>query len=312
MKRQNQQGVAYIKGVRLSMLIFVALLLSSCAQIGTVVLNSQARTGDYTSVTNIVYGVHRKNKLDIYRPLRSQPQLGLHPQSVGATSNRNKKPVIVFFYGGCWGECNSLSKSDYLFVAQSFSSRGYITVIPDFREYPDVKFADIMSDASNVIRWISQHIVKYGGDPSRLILVGHSSGAHIASMLTLNTRYLDAGSRIRGFIGLAGPYDFLPLDEAYQRTLFGPSERYADSQPINFVSPQSPPLLILQGVKDTTVGKYNAVNLARKAQRLGVSQKLIIYPKHDHVGIMLALSRSHLKRSSVFQDMLGFINDQTK
>jgi len=262
--------------------IFLALTLSSCAQVGTAILNSKAKTDDYTLTSDIVYGYHRQNKLDIYRPIETSTHAG------------KKRPVIVFFYGGCWGECNSLDKSDYRFVAQGFASRGYIVVIPGFREYPEVGFGDIMSDASRVIRWISQHIIEYGGDPNRLILAGHSSGAHIASMLTLNSRYLDSTTRnkIRGFVGLAGPYDFLPLDKAYQRKLFGPPQRYADSQPINFVSPQSPPLLILHGGKDITVGQHNSVSLAQKAQSHGVSHKLIIYPEHDHVGILLKIKRT--------------------
>lgn len=288
--------------MKIIVLLFLTTLLSSCAQVGTAILNSKAKTDDYTLTPDLVYGHHRQNKLDIYRPIKN------------STNADNKRPVVVFFYGGCWGECNSLDKSDYRFVAQSFASQGYVVVIPGFREYPAVKFGDIMSDASRIIRWISQHIDEYGGDPTRLVLAGHSSGAHIASMLTLNPRYLDTASRsnIRGFVGLAGPYDFLPLDKAYQRKLFGPPEHYAESQPINFVLPQSPPLLILHGAKDTTVGKHNAVNLAKKAQRLGVRHKLIIYPEHDHVGILLALSRPFQKRSAVYQDVLGFIQQQTK
>jgi acetyl esterase/lipase len=281
-------------------LLFIALLLSSCAKIGTAILNSKAKTDDYTITPNLVYGHHRQNKLDIYRPIE-------------VTANTGKKiPVIVFFYGGCWGECNSLDKSDYRFVAQSFASRGYVVVIPDFRQYAEVNFAGIMSDASGIIRWIDQNISEYGGDPTRLVLTGHSSGAHIASMLTLDARYLDTTNRnkIRGFVGLAGPYDFLPLDKAYQRKLFGPPRRYADSQPINFLSPQTPPLLILHGGKDTTVGKHNAVNLTQKAQNIGVSHKLIIYPEHDHVGILLALSSSFQKHSAVYRDVLDFIRHQ--
>lgn len=293
-----------IKTIKIYLLMFLLLFLSSCAKTGTAILNSLALTGDYKKTVNIAYGEHSQNTLDIYQPVKPLVE----------KSGEEIKPVVVFFYGGCWGECNSLDKSDYLFLAQSFASKGYITVIPEFREYPDVNFTDIMSDASGVIRWVTQYISEYGGDPNQLILIGHSSGAHIASMLALNTRYLDVGTRskIRGFIGLAGPYDFLPLDEAYQRTLFGPSERYADSQPINFVSTQSPPMLILQGAKDTTVGKHNAQNLAKKAQRLGVSQKLVIYPEHDHVGIILALSRYQIKKSLVFRDILDFIQKQTK
>lgn len=279
-------------------LFSVALILSACAKSGTVLLNVLAKTGDYTSVTNIDYGSHPDNKLDIYKP------------SIISTNDKN--PVIVFFYGGCWGECASLKKSDYLFVAQSFATKGYTTVVADYRQYPDVNFESLMSDASNVMRWVSQNISKHGGDSKRLFLIGHSSGAHIASMLTLNPRYLESGIRnnVRGFIGLAGPYDFLPLDEDYQRKLFNPEKNYANSQPINFVSPQSPSLLILHGDKDSTVGKHNAVNLAKKAKTLGVDQQLILYAKHDHVSILTSLSRPLQGRSTVLKDILDFMQNR--
>ncbi len=287
----------------LTLFSLIVTSLAACSSTGTALLNIAANTDDYTVTKNITYGSHRKNKLDVYQPLTT-------------TSNNRKQPVLVFFYGGCWGECSTLNKSDYLFVAQSFASRGYVTVIADFRQYPEVRFDPLMQGASNIIRWTIQHISTYGGDSSRLIVAGHSSGAHIASMLALSPSYLSPRDKnnIRGFIGLAGPYDFLPFIEDYQRTLFASSaaNNYANSQPINFLSRQSPPLLLLHGEKDLKVGKHNSVNLARKAQRLGVPHRIITYPQHDHVSILLAWSRAFQKRSSVLRDSLSFIQNQTR
>lgn len=291
----------YSKDSRALILIVILLTLSACANSGTALLNSLANTNDYTKVGNVSYGEQPQNKLDIYIPSIS-------------SMNKRKNAVIVFFYGGCWGECTTLKKSDYLFVAQSLASRGFTTVIADFRQYPEVDFKDLMADASNIIKWASQHISKYGGDPKHIIVAGHSSGAHIAAMLALNPRYLNSITRknIRGFIGLAGPYDFLPLDKKYQRALFNPSNNYANSQPINFLSATSPPLLILHGEIDTTVGKHNAINLSKKAERLGVKQQLILYPEHDHVGILAALSRPLQGKSSVLRDMISFSKKHTR
>ena len=291
----------YLKDIKALILIVILLALSACANSGTTLLNNFAKTNDYTKISNISYGAHPQNKLDIYNP------------SISATKN-SKNAVIVFFYGGCWGECTTLTKSDYLFVAQSLASRGFTTVIADFRQYPDVDFKGLMLDASNIIRWTSQNISKYGGDPNRIIVAGHSSGAHIASMLALNPRYLDSVTRksIRGFVGLAGPYDFLPLDEAYQRVLFDSSNNYASSQPISFLSATAPPLLILHGGEDTTVGKHNAINLSKKAERLGVKHQLILYPAHDHVSILAALSRPLQGRSSVLKNIVSYSKKYTR
>ena len=277
------------------------LFLSACANTGTTVLNSFSKTGDYTTTKNIAYGSFPQNKLDVYRP-----------SSSSGSSIKNDHPVVVFYYGGCWGECSDLNKSDYLFVAQSFASRGFVTIIADTRHYPEVNFGSLMSDASNVIVWTTQNISKYGGNPKNITIIGHSSGAHIASMLALNPRYLNSEIRVnlKGFVGLAGAYDFLPLDEAYQRVLFDPQNNYASSQPINYISPQSPPLLLLHGRKDDTVKKENSLSLARKAKNLGVKHQLIIYPSHGHIGILTALSRALNGRSSVLSDTLKFIRSQ--
>jgi acetyl esterase/lipase len=282
----------------LSLLILLISYLSSCSQAGAALLNSTAKTGDYIKASDLAYGTHKRYRLDVYRPKQT----------------KGNKPVVVFFYGGCWGECSSLEKKDYLFVAQSLSSRGYVTVIPNFRKYPEVTFQPIMADAASVMRWVSQHIGEYGGDANKVIIAGHSSGAHIGATLALDKRYLDSGlrNRIRGFIGFAGPYDFLPLDEAYQLKLFGPPNRYAASQPINFVSSQSPAMLLLHGRKDTTVKPENSQKLAEKAQNLGVDTKLIEYPKHDHVGVLIALSRPLQRKSSVLADVITFLEQHTK
>lgn len=284
-----------IRNMKKIVIVLIVMVLSSCSNTGTALLNTLAKN-DYQKSADISYGSHPQNKLDVYTPLKS--------------NNKNQnRPVIVFFYGGCWGECSDLKKSDYLFVAQSLASKGFTVVIADFRQYPNVNFDKLMSDASRVIHWTKKNIKQYAGNPNRIFVAGHSSGAHIAATLALNPRYLDSKTRksLRGFIGLAGPYDFLPLDEDYQRKLFNSAQNYANSQPINFVSAASPALLILHGEKDTTVFKHNAVNLSKKAQQLGVNQQLTLYPSHSHVSILTALSRPFQGRSTVLSDITNFI-----
>lgn len=277
--------------------ISITLVLSACANSGTAILNSLAKTGDYKRTSNITYAANSKNKLDVY-------------QAVNPTLSKNS--VIVFFYGGCWGECSNLKKEDYLFVAQSFASRGITTVIANFRQYPEVNFQTLIADASNVINWTVLNINQYGGNPKRIFIAGHSSGAHIASMLALNPRSLLGVTKkgIRGFIGLAGPYDFLPLDEDYQKQLFNASNNYANSQPINFLSKGSPPLLILHGEKDTTVAKQNAISLDNRARSLGVDQTLKLYPEHTHTSILTALSRPLQRNSTVLEDIVSFVKNK--
>lgn len=281
------------------LLMLMTAVLSACEQAGLSFLNTAAKTNDYEKISNIAYGDNPKQKLDVYQPKKPI---------------KKEAPVVVFFYGGCWGACTTLNKTDYQFVAQSFSSRGYLTVVADLRQYPEVVFKDVMGDSAKVMDWVLAHSADYGGDKTQLIIAGHSSGGHIAAMLVLHPNYLNAETKqhIKAFIGFAGPYDFLPLDEDYQKRLFSAKNDYYGSQPINFISENAPPLLLLQGEKDTKVRPYNAINLSQKAKQLGVSQRLILYPQHTHVSLLTALSRPLQGRSKVLKDVLNFIAQQTR
>src|ERR1035441_5077285 len=120
-------------------------------------------------------------------------------------------------------------------------------VVPNYTLYPEAKFPRFMQDAAQSVAWTRAHAREWGGDPDQLYLVGHSAGAHIAVLLALDQEYLQqvGGSQrwLRGVVGLAGPYDFLPFTEAYLNDLFGPAADFARSQPINFVRADAPPML---------------------------------------------------------------------
>ncbi|MDI7066444.1 alpha/beta hydrolase, partial [Klebsiella pneumoniae] len=99
------------------------------------------------------------------------------------------RPVVVFFYGGSW---QNGARSDYLFVGQALTSRGFVAVLPDYRTYPDTRFPGFMEDAAAAVRWARDHAAEYGGDPSRIFLMGHSAGAHIVALLATDGHYLAA------------------------------------------------------------------------------------------------------------------------
>jgi acetyl esterase/lipase len=153
----------------------MAALLSSatvaCSPVK--VLNSLIPSNGYDITQHVAYGQHSRQQLDIYKPKQAYA---------------NALPVVVFFYGGSW---ESGDKEDYLFAAEAFTSRGYLTVIPNYRVYPDVKFPEVMVDPASAAKWVKTHIAEYDGDPNRIFLAGHSAGAHLLTMLALNSPYLE-------------------------------------------------------------------------------------------------------------------------
>ena len=271
------------------------MLITSCAKMALNTANGLATLGSFHSAEALPYGAAPLNQLDIHIPDN------IHQNET--------RPVIVFFYGGCWGACNTINKENHTFVAEFFTALGYITVIPDYRRYPDHHFKDIMQDAAKATEWVNHNIQQYQGDSNQIVLAGFSAGAHIASMLTLNEHYLSANTRqhIKGFIGLSGPYDF-EINEDYQRVVFGPVSAYPNSQPVNFVDGNEPPLLLLYGDNDTLVLPRNIQGLSQKVRQLEGEVTARIYLGMDHVDMLSALSipKRHPK---ILNDINQFLNN---
>lgn len=281
-----------------AVIIFIKLILpltlTGCGYLGLYLANSLTHLDNYTAIENIAYGDHELNRLSVYLPE--------HKSSSQAT--------VIFFYGGCWGGCETLNKEDYLFVAQALTAQGFNVVIPDYRRHPEVKFDGIMHDASHVVEWVKAHIAEYGGDSNKLFLMGHSAGAHIAAMLTLNETYLTPRTyqSIKGFIGLAGPYDFLPFTDDYQLIVFGPVKNYPNTQPVNFVDGTEPPLLLLYGNDDNIVKPINIESLTRTVQRKGGRVEAHRYDGINHVAIMGALTIPFQTHQPILNDIVAFVN----
>lgn len=282
------------KNARRILGLFYLLALPACTDLALFAVNSLARTDNFVAIEDIAYGGHRLNRLDVYLPGQNQ--------AVRAT--------VVFFYGGCWGGCETRGKAYYPFVAQALTSRGYAVVIPDYRRYPEVMFGQIIDDARRSVEWVKAHGAEYGADSDTIFLMGHSAGAHLGAMLTLNEDYLrpETYQSIKGFVGLAGPYDFLPLTEAYQKEIFGPEARYPASQPVNFVQGTEPPLLLLYGNNDETVKPINIQSLSNKVKNAGGCVETRLYDELDHVGLLAALALPLQDSEPVLPDIVEFLD----
>lgn len=273
-------------------LLLALPFLSACTpSLGTFDALAPRDHGASRTGRDFAYGDGPRQRLDVYAPVGRQGAL----------------PVIIFIYGGSW---SSGDKDDYEFAGAALASHGFVTVIPDYRLVPQVRFPNFIEDCAAAVRWVEEHIAEYGGDPRRVVLVGHSAGAYNAIMLALAGDYLRAvgvdASAVRGAIGLAGPYDFIPFDVDATRNAFGQAPDPVLTQPVHFARRDAPPLLLLWGEDDTTVGPRNLESLARAQRAIGGSVETKTYENVDHIDILLALSRPFRGRAPVLDDVSAF------
>lgn len=219
----------------------------------------------------VAYAPELGLSLDIYRP---RPTLTRAASDGGA-------PVVVFFYGGAWqrGE-----RAQYRFVGQRLAQHGILAIVADYRTWPRAGFPEFMDDAARAVAWADGHAARWGGDPQRLFLAGHSAGAHIAALLATDGRYLGrrgiASSGLAGVIGMSGPYDFEITGKL--RPIFGDPGRWPRAQPVNFVDGDEPPFLLIHGLRDSTVESADSVQLARSLRAHGVDTRLVLLPEGTH------------------------------
>lgn len=276
---------------RIAMICLLSMT-SACAQAGFALINVPSRLGDMVELSGLAYGTEPSQQLNIYRPAGSEGQ---------------NLDVIVFFYGGRW---TFGDKDDYRFVGKTFTDRNFIVVIPDVRKYPAVRFPVFIQDGAKALAWVHDNIARYHGNPARIHVAGHSSGAHIGALLAADPRYLadegkDRSSLILDFAGLASPYAFTP-DEPDLIEMFGPPANYPAMQATTFIDGRQPPMLLLYGDADDTVRIANLEKLVARIRTTGGTVHAEIYRNIGHVGIASALSWFNPSRVPVVDDMVRF------
>ena len=277
-------------------LVFGALGVASCSPLALFDALGPRDSGGRLALRDAAYGTGPRRRLDVFVP-------------VAATANA---PVLVFFYGGSW---KNGSKEDYAFVGQALAAQGFVTVIPDYRLYPEVRFPDFLDDSAASIAWVRDNIEAYGGDPRRIVLAGHSAGAYNAVMLGLDPRYLRRAGVdprvIRAVAGLSGPYDFLPLDEGTAREVFGEAPDKTATQPVTFAGLHSPPAFLATGEADTIVRPRNTQNLAARLRDVRVPVQERVYPGLDHADTLLSLSIAFRSKAPALAEMTTFLKQYT-
>lgn len=115
---------------------------------------------------------HKRHVLDIYSP-----------ESPAGRS----LPVLFWIHGGGW---QTGDKSDVALKPKALTARGFVFVSTNYRLLPEVQMEELIGDVARSLGWVYRNIARYGGDPRRIFVGGHSAGAQIAALLCIDDRYL--------------------------------------------------------------------------------------------------------------------------
>ena len=283
------------KLVRAFTMAFAAVMaLAACSPLGT--LNAVIPSSSYTFNADVAYGPLVRQRMDIYRPSSTAPVAGW--------------PVVVFFYGGSW---NRGEKADYKFAGEALASRGVLTLVADYRLYPEVRYPDFLKDSALALGYGLKEAARLGGDAKRVFVMGHSAGGYNAAMLALDARWLSEVGRkpseLAGFIGLAGAYEFLPMTNPDAQPVFFHPNYPPNTQPIEFARSPAPRTFLGAALKDSLIDpQRNTVALATKLTAAGVPLTLKLYDGVSHITLVASLARPLRFMAPTLDDIVAFID----
>ncbi len=199
-------------------------------------------------------------------------------------------PVIVFVHGGSW---NKGDPENYGFIGRAFVPEGFVVVLAAYRLHPEAVYPAMIEDTAAAIAWTQANIAKHGGDPSRIIISGHSAGAYNVAMTALEARWLaEAGGSAEQIAGVVGHVAHGEV-----------------TQPVTHVRDDAPPKLLVHGEADTLVKPRNSRELAKRLENAGAKVETLYLKDADHNQPLLALASPWRGNSEVFRAFVEFARD---
>ena len=274
---------------------------SAMASIGTGLLNGIAALRGHQAGTDVAYGPGPGQRFDLYQPN-------------GALDDADKaagSPLVIFVYGGSW---SMGSRTDYRFAGEALAGQGFTVMVIDYRLYPATRYPGFVQDCAKAVAYGLEHAHELGADPRRVFLYGHSAGAYNVAMLALDPRWLrDVGhspNELAGWVGLAGPYNFLPIVDPGVKLVFDWPNTSPDTQPIHHVDDLVRPLPAFIGAAtgDTTVNPdQNSVPLAARMKARDTAVTFRLYEHANHALMVGALQWPLTVVAPVLHDTAAFI-----
>lgn len=277
-----------------------ALVVAACSPTGTAIefalggLDADTPVTGYVASPDQAYGLGPRQRLDVYAPLHAM-----------------NAPVVVFWYGGGWRDG---SRKQYRFVAEALVRQGLVVAVPDYRLAPAATWPAFVEDGAAATAWVAANIARFGGDPRRITLSGHSAGGHIAHVLALDPQWFDrvgvSRSTLAGIATISGVTGFERLEGPRWAPLFAAANPAGSHLPARLVASGAegaPPFLLFAGAEDRLVPAPNTVRLARAIDEAGGTARTVIYPDEDHFTVLLGLSSRYAGERTLAPDLAAFV-----
>lgn len=265
--------------VLLAVITAAAAALSACSPVK--VLNRLVPSSTYDFEGAVEYGPAPRQRLDVYRPLPA------------ARAVTGPPPLVVFFYGGTW---TTGERASFKFVGEALASRGAVVVVPDYGLSPTFKYPVFVQDSALAVKWALDNAERLGADPKKVYVMGHSSGGYNAAMVALDARWLGAVGasprQLAGWIGLAGPYDFLPIENPDAQVAFNWPDTPPDSQPLFHAGAGSPRALLMAARDDKLVNPVrNTGQMTTRLRAAGTDVQTREFDDLNHITLIGAVAR---------------------
>jgi arylformamidase len=254
---------------------------------------------------DVPYGNHAGDMLDVF------PAAGFGSQGIKPGKGA---PVLVFIHGGYW---RSLDKSDHSFVAPALTEAGACVVVPNYALCPAVTIPDITLQMVKALAWTWRHIARYGGDPNRITVAGHSAGGHLAAMLLLCDWKAYAGDLpadlLKNALSISGLYDLEPIRHTpfLKDSLKLTPEQVAKASPALLPAPRRGTLYSVAGADESA--EFLRQNLLiQQAWGEGVVPVCESHLRRNHFSALDALTETDHRLHGLALDLLGLGTTSTR
>ncbi|SFD71180.1 alpha/beta hydrolase [Spirosoma endophyticum] len=240
-----------------------------------------------------------RHLLDVFSPRKRDP---------------GGRPVVLFIHGGNW---NSGNKNLYAILGRRLARQGAVAVIINYRLSPNVEVPAMAEDCAQAVRWATQHIAEYGGDPDRIFVMGHSAGGGLAALLAtddqLFTKIGLAKNPVKGAIlddpGGLDMFDYLkkmeyPGDDQYLVPFGKDPSIWRDMSPMYHVRADSPPMLVYVGEHTYPSIASSTRTFNQRLLELGARHTFTVIPGKKHIAMVTQLFWQH---NIIYRDLLKLV-----